>query len=418
VDVTTAVGLGGDRDWPTSSAFADLDGDGDLDLYVCHYLAWDSDHPLPCPTSPTGEGYAYCDPRKCPALPDHLFRNDGDRFVDVTADAGIEDRQGRGLGVIATDLDGDGRLDLYVANDTTANALWRNLGGMKFEEVGLTAGVACIASGGFQAGMGVACGDLDGDGLPDLAVTNFYGESTTFYRNLGRGMFSDRTSAIGLAAPSRFLLGFGIALLDFDNDGHLDLITANGHVNDFHPSIPYAMTPQLLAGDGNRLRDVSEQGGPAFRVPRLGRGMATGDLDNDGRTDAIMVCQDSPLVYLHNLTEGGRYVAFQLEGTASNRDAVGAWVNMSVAGRRQIAWRAGGGSYQSASSPRLHFGLGSHERIDRVEVVWPSGRVGRFQDLVADRGYLLREGSAEPKFLAHNPERVGHPTRPVFAILP
>ena len=282
---------------------------------------------------------------------------------------------------------------------------------MKFEEVGLTAGVACNASGGFQAGMGVACGDLDGDGLVDLAVTNFYGESTTFYRNLGRGIFTDRTSAIGLAAPSRFLLGFGIALFDFNNDGHLDLITANGHVNDFRPSIPYAMTSQLLAGDGSRLHDVSERGGPSFRVPRVARGLATGDLDHDGRVDAIMVCHDNPLVYLHNLTEGGHFITFQLEGTSSDRDAVGTRVSITVGGRRQTAWRTGGGSYQSASAPGLHFGLGSHDIIDLVEVLWPSGRVARYQHLQADQGYLLREGDDEPKTLAGYPRRVGPPTR-------
>ena len=201
-------------------------------------------------------------------MPDHLFRNDGGRFVDVTAEAGIVDRDGRGLGVVAADLDGDGRVDLYVANDTTANYLFRNLGGLRFEEVGIASGVAAGAGGGFQAGMGTACGDLDGDGLPDLAVTNFFGESTTLYRNLGGGVFGDQTAAVGLAAASRSLLGFGIAFLDYNDDGRLDLATANGHVNDLRPTFPYAMPAQLLAGQGRAASvHVSESAGPPWSTP-------------------------------------------------------------------------------------------------------------------------------------------------------
>ena len=240
------------------------------------------------------------------ALPDHLFRNDGGRFIDVTAEAGIVDRDGRGLGVVAVDVDDDGRVDLFVANDLSANYLLRNRGGFRFEEQGLGSGVACNALGGYQAGMGVAAGDLDGDGRPDLAVTNFFNESTTLFHNLGDGQFADHTTAVGLAAPSRYRLGFGIAFLDADNDGRLDLMTANGHVNDYRPEVPYAMPVQLLlGGPGGRLDDVTARAGPALLVPHIGRGLAIGDLDNDGRIDAVLVAQNEPLVYLHNRTAGG-----------------------------------------------------------------------------------------------------------------
>jgi thioredoxin-like negative regulator of GroEL len=390
VDATESAGLAGGRDWPTSAAFADLDGDGDLDLYVCHYLAYE-------PDSAGGGGGSpilQFNPRNFPALPDHLFRNDSGRFVDVTAEAGIVDRDGRGLGVVVVDLDADGRLDLFVANDLSANYFFRNLGGLRFEELGAQSGLAGNASGGYQAGMGVACGDLDGDGRVDLAVTNFYGESTTFYQNLGGGLFADHTSSIGLALPSRFLLGFGAAFLDANNDGRLDLATTNGHVNDARPAVPFAMPSQLLIGEpGGKLRDVSVQAGAAWGVLRVGRGLATGDLDGDGRIDVVLAPEDSPLAYLHNTTPGaGHWLVLHLEGTASGRDAIGTRVTIRAGGRTQVAWRFGGGSYQSAVADPLHFGLGGATRIEAVEVAWPSGRVDRFPDLTINGHHRLREG--------------------------
>jgi hypothetical protein len=405
-DATDRYGLGGDRDWPTSAAFADLDNDGDLDLYVCHYLKWDAEHPTLCPRKSKGDtpggagsspGYDYCMPNPFPAQPDHLFRNDGGRFKDVTNEAGIVDPNGRGLGVTAADVDGDGLVDLFVANDTTANYLFRNLGGFKFEEIGISSGVACNADGAFQAGMGTASGDLDGDGLPDLAVTNFYGESTTFYHNLGRGSFADRTASIGLAAPSRFLLGFGLVFFDANNDSRLDLATANGHVVDDRPNFPLDMPCQLLVGspDG-RLQNVSRAAGECWTVPRLGRALASGDLDNDGRPDLVVLPQRTPLAFFHNATEGGHFLTLRLEGTKSNRDAVGALVTLTTSGRTIRRWRTGGGSFQSASDGRLHFGLAAATKIDAVEIRWPSGRVDRLTNLEADRAYRLREGEAAP----------------------
>jgi hypothetical protein len=395
-DHTQRAGLTGDRDWPTSAAWADLDDDGDLDLYVCHYLKWDARNPFLCEqTGGPSAGYVYCDPRPFPSLPDHVFRNDGGRFVDVTAEAGVLDRDGRGLGVVAADLDEDGKIDLFVANDTTPNYFFRNRGRFRFVEQGLESGLATSASGGNLAGMGVACGDLDGDGRVDLAVTNFYQESTTLYHNHGRGLFSDRADAVGLAAPTRYVLGFGLAMLDANNDGHLDLAQANGHVADYRPRTPYAMRAQLFLGDATgRLTDVSDQAGLPWQILRVGRGLAVGDIDNDGRTDVVIVAQNGPLALLRNQSASqNHFLVLSLEGTASNRDAVGARVAVTAGGKTQVAVRLGGGSYLSASDPRLHFGLGNAYTVDRVEVWWPSGRHDRYSGLAADTGYMVREGS-------------------------
>jgi hypothetical protein len=260
-------------------------------------------------------------------------------------------------------------------------------------------GIAGNATGDYQASMGVACGDVDGDGRLDLAVTNFYNEYVAFYRNLGDGVFADHTTSVGLAVPTRYRLGFGISFLDVNNDGRLDLVTANGHVDDFRPGIPYQMRSQLFTGsdDGRQLVDVSDRAGPPFQVPLLGRGLAVGDLDNDGRVDILILSQGQPLAYFHNKTEnGGHWLTLRLKGSSSNRDAVGARVTVVSGGHRQVGWRIGGGSYQSASDPRLHFGLGKTDRVDMIEVAWPSGKVDQFKNLPADTGHLLREGDRQP----------------------
>jgi tetratricopeptide (TPR) repeat protein len=399
-DVTDRAGLAGRRDNPTSAAFADLDNDGDLDLYVCHYMLWDPEHPRLC-LNDRGD-YFYCDPSKVEPAPDHLFRNDGGRFVDITAASGLAEAGGRGLGVVAADLDDDDRIDLYVANDGTANYLFRNQGRLHFEEVALEAGVAGSASGGYQAGMGIACGDLDGDGRPDLLVTNFYGEGTTYYQNLGQGLFADRSSASGIGLATRYLLGFGIALADVSNTGRPDVMIANGHVNDNRPFYPYAMPARLYQNrpDG-RLVDISGRAGPPWEVPRVGRGLAAGDLDNDGRCDALLLAQNEALAYFHNRSEPvGHFVTILLEGTKSNRDGVGARVIVTAGGRRQVTPRLGGGSYQSANDPRLHFGLNGSDHVESVEVHWPSGQVDRWTGLRANTGYRLRERAAQPQLLA------------------
>jgi tetratricopeptide (TPR) repeat protein len=394
-DWTESAGFGGDRDWPTSAAWADLDDDGDLDLYVCHYLIFDPKTAAPCIESKASGKRIYCNPLLFPACSDHLLRNDGCRFVDVTAEAGIIDRGGRGLGVLAADLDGDGKIDLFVANDMSANNFYRNLGGMRFEELGQEAGIASNAEGGYHAGMGVAWGDVDSDGKLDLAITNGYNESTRLYRNLGAGMFADQTDALGVAAPTRYLVGFGVAFLDYDDDGSPDLISANGNLNDGRPYQPFPIPVHLMAGGpGGKMADVSTRAGIPWSIPRMGRGLAVGDLDNDGKTDAIIVSENEPIAYFHNQTEAGRSLTLKLVGRKSNRDGVGAKVVVRAGDSRQTVERFGGGSYQSASDLRLHFGLGDVEQVDSVEVYWPSGQVDRFDRLDAGTGYLLREGSA------------------------
>ncbi|WP_197446536.1 FG-GAP-like repeat-containing protein [Tautonia plasticadhaerens] len=402
-DATEEAGLGGDRGWPTSAAFADLDDDGDLDLYVCQYVRWDPETDAPCPDPNSPGRFMYCVPRRFESEPDRVFRNDGGRFVDVTEQAGIVDPDGRGLGVVAADLDGDDRIDLYVANDMTADLLFCNLGGFRFEQVGELAGVGSNADGGYQAGMGVACGDLDGDERPELLVTNFYGESTSAFRNLGGGQFAYASGDLGLAAPTRFVLGFGLALLDANNDGRLDVAQANGHVNDFRPGTPYAMPAQLFLGMGDgRLAEVSDRAGQCWSVERVARGLAVGDLDNDGWQDVLILSQAGPLAFLRNLgtTDGagsaGRYLTLKLEGTRSNRDAVGARVRVSASGRTQARHRLGGGSFLSANDGRVHVGLGpvpAGEPVS-VEVRWPGGRVDRFDDLRPDAAYRLVEGES------------------------
>jgi len=395
-DATDRAGLASGL-WGTSAAFADLDGDGDLDLYVANYLEYDPAAPPYC-AAPDGRR-DYCGPEEFPAEPDRLYRNDGaGRFVDVSRAAGIDLPGGRGLGVLVADLTGDGRPDIYVANDGSPCWLFENRGGLKFAEVGAAAGVALDGRGDPLAGMGVGLGDLDGDGRPDLAVGNFLGRSTVAFRALGAGRFADASAPLGLASATRGVTGFGLAVEDFDGDGRPDLLQANGHVLDrARLGVPTAMRPTLLRNLGDRLADAGAGAGAWFARPILGRGLAVGDLDNDGRPDAVVAALEAPAAVLRNESTGGPWLALDLVGRApSPRSAVGAKVRAAVGGRILAREVIGGGSYLAASGRRVCLGLDGAGAVGRLEVTWPSGRVEAWHDLAGGRVVRLEEGTGAP----------------------
>ena len=312
-------------------------------------------------------------------------------------EAGIVDRNGRGLGVVAADLDADGRVDLFVANDSSANFLFRNLGGMRSRRPPTPPAWPAMLRGTTRPAWGSPRGTSTAMGSSTWPSPTSTASRRRIYRNLGGGVFIDATAASGLAVASRRLLGFGVAFLDANDDGRLDLASANGHVNDLRPNYPYRMPAQLLVGGADgRLTDVSDVAGAPWRVPRMGRGLVVGDLDNDGRQDVLILSHNQPLAYFHNRTEGGRSLTLRLEGRGSNRDAIGARVAVVAGGRRLVAWRTGGGSYQSAGDPRLHFGLGDAPGAESVEVTWPSGHVEPTRACVPVQATSSAKGGASP----------------------
>jgi len=400
VDVTAAAGLR-DTSWSTSAGWADLTGSGFPDLYICHYVDWSfANHPLCKKDTGPDRERDVCPPQRFKPLIHALYRNNGDRtFRDVTAEQRLRN-DGCGLGVVLADLDGSGRPSIYVANDATNNHLYLNRGGGKLEEKGELAGVAVDDNGLYNGSMGVDVGDYDGSGRASLFVTNFQGELHALYQNLGRELFAYQSRPAGIAALGRHYVGFGTAFLDVDNDGWEDLVIANGHVLRRPLGSTLKQRPVLLrnvAGRGRRVFvDYSKRGGPSFAIPTVGRGVAVGDLDNDGWPDVVICNTNSPAVLLRNEAAAGnpaRWLGIKLVGRG-HRDVAGSTVILEGKSRKLTRFAKGGGSYLSASDPRLFFGLGTSETFQRVTVKWAWGQEEHWDNLEPNHYWELREGEA------------------------
>jgi hypothetical protein len=397
VDVTRSSGLFGRQGLSTSALWFDFDRDGLLDLFVCNYVRWSPEHDVFC--SLDGTHKSYCTPEAYRGDTCGLFHNRGDgSFEDVTATSGIFDSSSKSLGVAMLDYDQDGWPDLLVANDTQPNKLYRNLQNGKFKDVAVEAGLAFSTEGKARAGMGVDVGDFDNSGKQGIAITNFDNEMIGLYRATKPGVYDDVATAAGIGAASRNTLGFGCLFLDVDLDGYLDLAAANGHIDEtvrnIRGNVGYAQPPQLFLNLGNgKFRDVASETGGGFDTPRVGRGLAYGDFDRDGDLDILMTTNNGPAVLFRNdqLT-GNRSIRFELQGTKSNRDAIGASVSIFIGDQHQSRLVRGGSSYLSQSELPVTFGVGNRDKIDRAVIVWPSGRTEEFKDLRAGRAYKCMEG--------------------------
>jgi enediyne biosynthesis protein E4 len=395
IDVTAKAGVAS-AGWSTSAAFVDYDGDGALDLFVAHYLHWKPSAEVEC-FSLTGVP-DYCSPASYD-LPSAstLYHNNGDgTFTDVSAQAGLLAAVGNGLGVVAGDFDGDGRVDLFVANDRTPNHLWLNQGGGRFRESALSMGCALDQDGLAKSGMGVYAVDADDDGDLDLLVVNLDGESDSFFRNQGR-FFVDDTVSVGLRTPSRPFTRFGAAMLDFDNDGYLDLYEANGRVgrqSEMYSADPYAEPSLLFRGlAGPRFEEVAPRGGTRAPLVAASRAAAFGDIDNDGGIDIVVVNRDGRPFLLHNVVRGRGHWVMARVLDEHGRDALGAELTMTVGGRTIRRDVRAAYSYLASNDPRVHVGLGSETIAKNVVVRWPDGVREAFGDLQADRIAVIRRGA-------------------------
>ena len=397
VDVTEAAGVGSER-WSASCAFGDIDNDGDVDLYVTNYVDFDSVENNQYCGAETDAGRMYCHPNVYNGLPDILYRNNGNgTFSDVSSEAGIFTTEGKGLGVVFGDYNNDGWTDIYVANDSVRNFLFHNRGDGSFEETGLFSGVAYGANGEPLAGMGTDMGDIDGDGLLDVFVTNLMDQTHNLYRNLGDELFAEVTAQTGVGMATRPFVGFGTAFFDYDNDTDLDLAIANGdvidNISDVYPERSYPQRNLLLDNDGTgRFTDVAPVSGSGFDLEKVGRGLAVGDLDNDGDLDMLIVNNGQTADLLEN--GGGNWnnaLMVRLVGTASNRDGIGARLTLSLGEQTLIREVKAGSSYLGQNDLRVHFGLGQAAEADRLEIRWPSGVTDVLENVEANHIVVVVE---------------------------
>jgi enediyne biosynthesis protein E4 len=393
-----------DRRWGTNCAFGDYDRDGDVDLYVANYVAFD-EKTIPRRGSEAcvymGTLKVFCGPKGLTGEPDILYSNNGNgTFTDVTTKAGIKDPGYYGFGVLFSDFDNDSWPDIYVANDSVPNLLFRNKRDGTFEEVGLVSGTSLNLFGQAQAGMGVAVGDYDGNGYFDIYLTTFSEDTNTLFRNLGGMSFLDVTAASGAARASRANLGWGAGFADFDNDGWPDLFVANGHVypdvDQLNETSRYRQPKELYRNLGNgRFAEVSQTRTGDLATPQPARGAAFGDYDNDGDIDVLVINVNSrPNLYRNEGGNRNSWIGFRLVGVSSNRDAIGARVEIEAGGRSQVGEVRSGSSYLSHNDMRVHFGLGRATKVDRILVRWPSGKTQTLTAVDAGRYMTIRESDA------------------------
>jgi len=394
-DVTAQAGVGGGG-WSTSAAWVDLDNDGLLDLVVLRYMQWDF-FDLWC--GERKEGFrAYCPPDSFRPISPLVYHNDGNgHFTEVSQKLGFS-KEGKGLGIALADYDRDGHIDLFFANDSMPEFLYHNTGNGAFEEVGLRSGVAVDGEGRSFAGMGVEFADYNNDGLPDLVITDLADQMYALFRNDGDGTFSYDSYPSGLGRMSFTHSGWGVRFLDYDNDGWRDLIIAQGHDLDnielTFPNLHYREPMLLARNTGKNFVDVSQEAGAVFQQPWVARGLATGDIDNDGRVDVVVTTNDGPIHVLHNDTRtSNHWLILSLVGHKSNRDAIGAGVTLVSEHGAQYATVTTAGSYLSSSDKRLHFGLGQHATAKSIEIQWPSGIHQTIQNVRGDQVLRIDEPS-------------------------
>ena len=402
-DVTEKAGVAAPG-WSSSAVWFDYDNDGKLDLFVCQFVEFSKTINKSCGTGEEGK-HGYCIPRLYKPMPSWLFHNNGDgTFTDVSKSSGIADFLGKAWGVVATDLNNDGQMDLFVSNDTVPNFVFMNRGKGRFEETGNFAGVAYSGDGRARSGMGLDSADFNQDGWMDLFVANIDLERFAIYQNNHDESFDDQAAPTGIGMATRLMSGWGLKFFDYDNDGYLDLFLANGNPDDLiesiHSLVKFQEPLMLFHGTGKGFVNVSAQSGPLFTKPLSARGMAIGDFDNDGATDVLVASNDGvPLLLHNNVGSLNHWLGLKLVGTKSNPDAIGARITYQAQDLKQQRMKVGGGSFLSSHDPRIVLGIGSRRRVDWLEIKWPlpSGKVERFTGLPVDRYITIVEGTGSWK---------------------